>query len=106
MAQIKLKVIYEPYARYEPTYPVIGHITAGSFREAIIKMLDKVRMYSDGDEILEQEEELGRQMTQDELIDLLNQQNGDGCDYITSLTNELTGETYITESVPTDEWYA
>lgn len=95
MSKIKLKVVYVPYRRYEESAPNIGHITASSFREAIIKMLTRVRMYADKDTIEEYEEELGRQMTQEELVDMLVAENGDGCDFIVALTNETTGESYM-----------
>lgn len=95
MSAIKLRVLYEPYQRYESVCPCIGHITADSFRQAIIKMLSRVRMYVDEEVILEREEQLGREMTQQEIIDMLYSENGDGCDYIISLTNEVTGEVYM-----------
>lgn len=95
MNEIKLKVIYVPYRRYEDAAPNIGHITASSFREAIVKMLTKVRMYADKVTIEEYEKELGRQMTQNELVDMLYAENGDGCDFIVALTNETTGESYM-----------
>ena len=105
MSDIKLRVLYEPYPRYEVTVPKLGHITAKSFREAIIKMLSNVRMYDDEESILEREEELGRQMTQEELIDMLVSQNGDGCDYIIALENEDTKERYIdSDDVGFEEW--
>ena len=95
MNSIKLKVVYEPYQRYQPACPRIGHITAKSFRQAVIKMLSRVRMYADEEVILEREEQLGREMTQEEMIEMLYAENGDGCDFIFSLTNETTGEVYM-----------
>ena len=106
MKPIRLKVVYEPYQRYEPSAPCVGHITANSFREAIIKMLDRVRMYLDPETIQEYEEEQGREMTQEELIRRLEMENGDGCDYIFSLSNEDSGEEYMSVDTPTfEEWY-
>lgn len=95
MSAIKLRVLYERYRRYEPMCPCIGHITSDSFRQAIIKMLSKVSMYANEEVILEREEQLGREMTQQEIIDMLYSENSDGCDYIISLTNEVTGEVYM-----------
>lgn len=104
MEDIRIKVVYIRYTRYCEGPTVIGHVTAKSFREAIIKMLSKVGMYDDEDTILEREEELGREMTQDELINLLNGQNGDGCDFIVSLMNEDTGEEYLGADPGLEEW--
>lgn len=105
MNTVKLKVVYEPYERYEMSSPKIGHITAPTFREAIIKMLSRVSMYLDKESIEEQEKELGRELTQEELIDQLTSQNGDGCDYIFLLRSEITGEVYIKEFYsPFEEW--
>lgn len=105
MGNIKIRVLYDPYRRYENVPPMIGHISAESFRQAIIKMLDKVNMYDDEYSILEREEELGRQMTQQELIEMLESQNGDGCDYIISLINETTGEVYMDcKELGFEEW--
>lgn len=105
MDNIKLKVLYVPYKRYEDCAPCIGHITGDSFSQAIVKMLDRVRMYTDGEEILEREQELGRELTQEEIIELLVGQNGDGCDYIVCLENEVTGEKYIDEDTGYEEWH-
>lgn len=104
MEDTKIKVVYERYARHENLAPAIGHITAPTLREAIIKMLSKIGMYLDEEGIQEKEEELGREMTQEELIDELYMQNGDGCDYILSLTNEVTGEVYMESEEGFEEW--
>lgn len=104
MDKIKIRIVYIPYARYIETATVIGHITADSFRDAIIKMLDKLRMYDDEDTILKREEKLGREMTQQELIDMLIEQNGDGCDFIISIMNETTGEKYLNTDPGLEEW--
>lgn len=104
MDNIKLKVVYEHYARGESSTVAIGHITAPTFREAIIKMLSVIGMYLDEEGIKEREEELGREMTQEELIDELAMQNGDGCDYIMSLINETTGEIYMEAEDCFEHW--
>lgn len=104
MEEIKIRVVYIPYARYVETATVIGHITAASFRDAIIKLLGKIGMYADEDTILDREEELGREMTQTELLDMLQAENGDGCDYIVSITDEDTGEKYLETYPGLEEW--
>lgn len=105
METIKLKVVYEPYTRYDTPCPKAGRITAPTFREAIIKMLSKVNMYLEEDDIYAQEAELGRHLTQKEILDQLIEQNGDGCDFIFHLSNEETGETYIKDPYdPFEEW--
>jgi hypothetical protein len=104
MSKMKIRVVYIPYARYIETGVAIGHITAKSFRDAIIKMLSRVNMYQDKMSIMEREDELGRKLTQEELIDLLVAENGDGCDYIVSIMNEDTEEVYMSAQPGLDEW--
>lgn len=104
MENIKIRVVYIPYARYVDTATVIGHVNAESFRQAIIKLLNKIGMYADGETILEREEELGRVMTQEELIEMISAENGDGCDFIVSITNEQTGEVYLETDPGLEEW--
>ena len=104
MGTIKIRVVYIPYARYVDTATVIGHISAESFREAIIKMLGKIGMYADEDTVLEREQELGRELNQEELIDMLQAENGDGCDFIISIMNEDTGEKYLEADPGLEEW--
>ena len=104
MENIKIRVVYIPYMRYEEGPVTNGHITAKSFREAILAMLEKVRMYADEESILEREEELGRQLDQDELMDIIASENGDGCDYIASIMNEDTHEEYLGVCPGLEEW--
>lgn len=106
MSEVKIRVVYIPYERYNVTAPAIGHIKADSLKEAVIKMLSKVRVYIDEDSIVEEEQALGRSFTAQEIINAILGLNGDGCDYIASIQNEDTGEEYLKEEdVILNEWY-
>ena len=90
---MKIKVVYQRYARYRETPISEGHITAPDLRTAILALLDNIGMYVDSEEVLEQEEENGKKWTAEELIDnFISSVNGDGCDCVFNITNEETGE--------------
>ena len=90
---IRIKVVYQRYERYQETPISEGHITAPDLRTAILALLDKIGMYVDSEDVLEQEEENGKKWTAEELIDkFISRVNGDGCDFVFNITNEETGE--------------
>ena len=90
---MRIKVVYQQYERYQETPICEGRITALDLRTAILALLDKIGMYVDSEDVLEQEEENGKKWTAEELIDkFISQVNGDGCDFVFNITNEETGE--------------
>lgn len=104
---IKLRVVYLPYERYEDGNVNIGHIKAPTLRSALLEMLNRVNLYLDEESILEIEEEYGRELTADEIIREIQEQNGDGCDTILSILDENTKQEYINSQwIPKfKEWY-
>ena len=90
---MRIKVVYQRYARYRETTISEGHITAPDLRTAILALLDKIGMYADSEVVLELEEENGKKWTAEELIDkFICSVNGDGCDLVFNIKNEETGE--------------
>ena len=90
---MRIKVVYQRYERYQETPINEGYITAPNLRTAILTLLDKIRMYTDSEEILELEKERGRKFTAEQIIDeFIVPYNGDGCDFVFNIKNEDTGE--------------
>ena len=90
---MRIKVVYQRYARYRETTISEGHITAPDLRTAILALLDNIGMYVDSEDVLELEEENGKKWTAEELIDnFISAVNGDGCDAVFNIKNEETGE--------------
>lgn len=89
---VVLEVDYESYGRYgEGGKRVRGKCTGATLLDALKDMVDRMVLYIDSDMI----EDEG--YTADEVIDEILSSNGDGCDYILTLKNVTTGETYINE---------
>ena len=106
--RVKLEVKYETYGRYGDGGDIkTGRVSGSTEVEALMKMLDHVRMYTDSDYAEEFKEENGRYPTTEEVTDVLYDQNGDGCDLIYWIRNLTTGEMIfdgaIEESEP-EEW--
>lgn len=59
---MKIKVTYQRYERYEETPISEGHITAPDLRTAILALLDRIGMYVESEDVLEQEEEKRKEM--------------------------------------------
>ena len=105
MDMVKLKVKYEVYRRYEPGPIVVGIINAPTLRSALLALADEVSMYNDKEDILDQEEQNGRLFTDEELLDILLSVNGDGCDCISFIGDEISGKVYYQfGDNPVDDW--
>ena len=102
---IKLRVVYIPYVRYEGLNVCIGHIKASTLRSALLEMLNRINLYWDEESILELEEmEYQREITADEIIEVIQEYNGDGCDTIISILDEDTKQEYMKDN-EFEEWY-
>lgn len=96
---VKLQLIYTPYDRYGNDYnDKRVTVTGVDLLDALSKMVDKMLLYIDSDDI----EEEG--YTTEDVLDNILTSNGDGCDYIKLLKNLTTGEVYIEEPVDDEEW--
>ena len=105
MDMVKRKGKYEVYRRYETGPIVVGIINAPTLRSALLALADEVSMYSDKEDILDQEEQNGRLFTDEELLDILLSVNGDGCDCISFIGDEISGKVYYQfGDNPVDDW--
>lgn len=101
---VRLKIKYEVYLRYERGYAVTGTITAPTLRAALLALADKVGMYFSREDLLQQEKEQRRRFLNHEILDKFVEQNGDGCDFISLIQDEITGKVYYSynEQEPND----
>lgn len=88
---VKLRVVFEPYERYGGGGIKTARISGTNILDALKKMTDKMTLYIDSEYIDEEG------MTADEVIEKLRTDNGDGCDFIYSLSDINSGEVYIDE---------
>ena len=95
MSKIKLECILEEYLRYEhgSIYRVVAE--GATTRKALLKLLDNIGMYTNSESILEMEEEQQRKFSVKEIINIIENENGDGCDFIFVLRNMSNGKNYI-----------
>ena len=89
--------MYQPYDRYEGTSIKKAIVSAPTVREALAKMADNMRLYIDGDDILDEEEYPDIDDIIDRIVD------SDGCDYIYLLKNMTDNEVYIQDPYYNDE---
>lgn len=94
---VKLKVEFYPYERYESTGLRRATISGKDLRSALLKMVDRLGLY------LTKEEAEEEGYTAEEIIDRIQSENGDGCDYITYLADTNSGTVYIQEDYEEEE---
>lgn len=87
--KVKLEVIFKEYERYYPGRIVKAIIERDTYLQALKDMCDNMGLYIDSDSI----EENG--MNCEEIIGSIKESNGDGCDFIFSLVDKLSGENII-----------
>lgn len=86
---VELYIVYEPYERYGHSPMKRATIKGKSMLEALKKMVGKLGLYFDVEDIEYDE------MQPSEILDRIESENGDGCDAIFELKNKATGEVYI-----------
>ena len=91
-SKVELQVRYYPYRRYEDTPEVVGTVIAPDARSALLRIFRKLLMYTREKDILKMEKDNGRNFSNEELLNILVDENGDGCDFIRSIKNITTGE--------------
>lgn len=91
-SKVKLQVRYYPYRRYQDTPEVVGTVIASDVRSALLRMSRKLLMYNTEKYILQMEEENGCNFSDEELLNVILDGNGDGCDFVRSIKNITTGE--------------
>lgn len=95
---IKLHVEFYPYERYGGGGgKKKANVSAPDMLTALKKLVDKMRLYIDSEEI----EDEG--YTPEEVIEQIQMSNGDGCDYITLLQEMNSGDVLIQEDYDEEE---
>lgn len=90
---MRIKIVYEEYERYSSGCIRSLYIKGKTLRSCLLQMFDELSLYDEGKDILEREKyEEKRKYTNDELIE--NATINDGCDYIFSIVNIDTNESY------------
>lgn len=88
----RIEVMFEPYTRYGYEPIKTGRVSGKNLLDALLKMADKMRLYFDGDYADEYEEGHGVKLTAETLLERIEEENGDGCDFIFYIKNLTTGE--------------
>lgn len=94
-SEIELRCSFMEYDRY-PTgnSPIHTAVFKGEDEvHAFAELADGLNIYLSAEEISEDD------MTVEEILDAIERDNGDGCDYIFHLENLTTGKVYIDEDI-------
>ena len=88
--KVTLEVKFEVYGRYGDGGEIItAKVSGKDLRHALMRMVDKMRLYIDSDDIKE------KNLTAEQILDSISESNGDGCDMIYLLKNLTTNEVLI-----------
>lgn len=96
---VTLRVEYYPYERYTDSGQKKARVSGRDLLEALKKMISHMELYMTPDFI----EDEG--LSAEEVLQSIIGSNGDGCDFISYLENETTGDVYIDEDyVDEEDW--
>ena len=85
--KVTLQVTYEVYDRYGYGGRVkTAKVSGKDLRHALTRMVDKMGLYIDSEEIEEEN------LTVEQILDRIEMSNGDGCDFVLLLKNLTTGD--------------
>lgn len=93
-----LEIWYQRYDRYSPGGICQGRAYANDTKQALLALIDEINVYIDSETIEKMEEEKGGELTVDEIIDILDSTNGDGCDLIIKLWDTISEKVYISDA--------
>lgn len=93
LSGVHLTVVYEKYERYGMGCTTILHVAADTVLNALDKMVGRMGLYFDS--ISELEEDMEEAATVSDVIERIEAENGDGCDYVFLIRNDDTGEVYL-----------
>lgn len=99
---MKIKIDYEIYDRIGGNFNSIT-ISGKTLRSCLLSAFDKLQLYSDANDIIEEETEEGKKYSDDELLDILIEQSGDGSDYIFTIKDLDTGKILYTDGGPDED---
>ena len=84
-----IEVMFEPYTRYGYEPIKTGRVSGKNLLDALLKMADKMRLYFDGDYADEYKEENEVELTAENVLERIETENGDGCDFIFYIKNYI-----------------
>ena len=94
---MKIQINYEIYDRIGGTYNTII-IEGATLRSCLLEAYDQLGLYEEAVNVIYDEvNEIGHRLSDDELLDRMIDQSGDGSDYIFSILN-LDNNEYIYDS--------
>lgn len=89
---MKLQFNIEEYDRMGGSYKTII-IQGKTLRSCLLEAFDTLGLYEEAEDVIYDEvNEIGHRLSDDELLDRMIDQSGDGSDYIFSITNLDNGE--------------
>lgn len=91
--KVKLEVVYEEYVRYGCGDTVKAIIERDTLLEALKDMVGNMGLYLTREDIEENE------MSADDILESIEESNGDGCDMIFSIKDLLTNKTLLDSGV-------
>lgn len=100
---MKIKIDYEKYNPFKgPSFASIT-LNGKTLRSCLLSAFDKLQLYSDANDIIEEENGEGKKYSDDELLDILIEQSGDGADYIFTIKDLDTGKILYTDGGPDED---
>ena len=94
---MKIQINYEIYDRIGGTYNTII-IEGATLRSCLLEAYDQLGLYEEAEDVIYDEvNEIGHRLSDDDLLDRMIDQSGDGSDYIFSIIN-LEDNSYIYDS--------
>ena len=95
---VKLQVKFDPYERYGSNKPTKTATVSGTdVLDALKKMADRMQLYITSEDIEDEE------YTAEDVIDRIESENGDGCDFIYFIKNLTTNEMLLDSGYSEEE---
>ena len=99
---VRIQINYEEYDRCGGQYNSII-IEGKTLRSCLLQAYDSLGLYEEAEDVIYDEvNEIGHRLSNDELLDRMINQSGDGSDYIFSILDIDTNK-YLYDSGETDE---
>lgn len=93
---VRLEALREVYDRGDCGAFSLVRAEGATKEEALIKLIDKMGLYLNADEIKERREE-GEVITFEQLIKEIEADNGDGCDFVIYIKDAAADKYYLRE---------
>lgn len=87
-----IEVKFEPYTRYGYEPVKTARISGKNLLDALLNMSDRMHLYVNSDYADDYEDDYGVKLTAETFLERIEEENGDGCDFIFYIKNLTTGE--------------